>query len=231
MLNPDETKKWEASTDSVTALESMAFGRVNHNAVILLDGSVLIVGGVEKLPSGTCVFRTTPERFKPPEIFGGPAGWTWQQMDVQMSQRNYHSVAGLLPDGRVFSAGGMADEWSVELYGPPYMYKLPRPEILTEYTSPFAHGQQVPIDVKVRGGGEVDRVALVRIGTSTHAFDMSQRYICLPEPQLQPPANEVWSGLVTLPPNGFVAPPGWYMLTAIGGTFHTPSPAKWIKIE
>jgi hypothetical protein len=227
MVNPAANVPWDLS------LEPMADGRINHNAVILLDGSVLIVGGNDPVEEDVCEYRTTPERFKPPEIFGGPGAMTWKNMDPQIGERNYHSVAGLLPDGRVFSAGGSDPEnrYTVELYSPPYMFTLPRPVILTSFTSAFDHGTPLVFDVKVRGGGEVERVALVRIGTATHAFDMSQRYIELEVIQLTSLGNETWQVDSVLPPNGNVAPPGWYMLTAVGGLQQTPSAAKWIKLE
>ena len=39
--------------------------------------------------------------------------------------RGYHSVALLLPDGRVLSAGGDANARNAEIFSPPYLFKGP----------------------------------------------------------------------------------------------------------
>lgn len=52
--------------------------------------------------------------------------------------------------------------------------------------------------------------------------------------------NNQWQVTVHTPPDGNVAPPGWYMLTAAtqvdgypftGSAKYVPSEAKWIKLE
>lgn len=236
LVDPDDSQPWD-----ITGVEDMSYGRVNSNAVILLDGSVLLVGGLDHLPRGNCQPRRITERFKPEEVFGGSpfdVHWRWQDMDEQLGERGYHSVAGLLPDGRVFSAGGrwmtgLMDDWnSVELYSPPYMFSLqPRPVIIGSFTDSFVHGEPIDFDLKIRGGGELSRLALLRPGNATHAFDMSQRYIVLEEADTLYVGNDTWSVSADIPANPSAVPPGWYLLTAIGGPGKVPSAGKWVKIE
>ena len=230
MQDPNWMLAWQ------DCVPDMPEGRVNHNAVLLLDGSIFIVGGVEPVGSGACEFRTTPILLKPDEVFGDASSCTatFADMAVQTGLRQYHSVAGLLPDGRVFSAGGAepGNTHTVELWRPPYLFMTPRPEILTTFTASWSYGATVQFDVKLRNGNEIDRIALVRPCSVTHAFDMSQRYITLP--MVGAPVdlgNGEWRVTVLSPPDGFVAPPGWYMLTAVSEGLPIPSRGRWVKLE
>lgn len=243
MVDPDPFQTWEAVTP-------MPKGRVNHNAVILLDGSILLAGGEENV-GGTCEYRTTPLVYRPSEMFTTGAD-TYKAMVSQTSLRRYHSVAGLLPDGRAFSAGGaqqdlgggigvIGDPYTVELFSPPYAFQSPKPGILSSFDLPWQYGAEQVFDVRIRGGGEVARVALVGASSGTHAFDSTQRYVALhqsEEPMLL--GDDTWEVSVLVPPNGNVAPPGWYLLTVLAeasGPPSTPagslvpSAAKWIKID
>ena len=70
----------------------------------------------------------------------------------------------------------------------------------------------------------IGTVALLRPGAVTHAIDMNQRYV--------PLAFSIGSGVltVTAPPNGNIAPPGYYMLV-IANTAGVPSVAAWLRID
>jgi len=235
LLNPDTTTPWD-----IVGVEDMEYGRVNHNAVIQLDGSILVVGGLEpsQIEDGPCAPRKRAELFLPEELFPGDPGpdGRWKDMALQTAIRGYHSVAGLLPDGRVFSAGGFwpGNRYTVELYSPPYMFRAePRPAITsqTDVSHAYDYGESLDVFVKLRGGGTISRVALVRPGSTTHAFDMSQRYIVLAQTPPIQVGPDTWQTTVEIPDSGAVAPPGWYMLTAIGGPSELPSVARWLKIE
>ena len=62
-----------------------------------------------------------------------PAANAWRPGATAVVPRLYHSVALLLPDGRVITAGSNPhrrdDELRLELYHPPYLFRGPRPFI------------------------------------------------------------------------------------------------------
>ena len=71
-----------------------------------------------------------------------PGTDTWRTLATASVTRMYHSVALLLPDGRVVTAGGNPkqgthvewdhdpnEEMKIEIYSPPYLFKGPRPTI------------------------------------------------------------------------------------------------------
>ena len=70
-----------------------------------------------------------------------PATKTWRLGPAAIEDRGYHSTALLLPDGRVWSAGdekhplepggGWALTDTAEIYSPPYLFKGPRPKIVS----------------------------------------------------------------------------------------------------
>ncbi len=71
---------------------------------------------------------------------------------------------------------------------------------------------------------DIASVVLVRPGAPTHAFDMDQRLVKL--------SYTAGSGLlnVTAPPNGNIAPPGYYMLFILNAA-GVPSVAKFVQLS
>ena len=107
-------------------------------------------------------------------------------MAPEAEPRNYHSVAVLLPDGRVFSGGGglcgiLYDQPSrrADLLSPPYLFNSDgslrtRPDITSAPTS-AATGDTITVTT----GGPVSSFSMVRYGESTHSVDNDQRRIPL----------------------------------------------------
>ncbi len=139
----------------------------------------------------------------------------WTTLPRAHVPRNYHSVALLLPNGRVLTAGSNLDgqsggddvkEYRIEIYTPDYFHDVNRPEILTA-PSELNYGEI--FSVHVTAFERTERVALMRCGSVTHAWDGDQRYVGLH-------FSITDNGLsVVAPPNGGVAPPGPYMLWVI----------------
>ena len=143
--------------------------------------------------------------------------------------RLYHSVALLLPDATVWLAGGNPKRGGyvqqMEIYQPPYLFDstgalAARPSI-TGAPSAISYGNA--FSVQTPDAATINRVVLVRNGTVTHAFGMDQREVEL--------AFTVQSGslAVTAPPNGNIAPPGYYMLFLLNNS-GVPSVAKFVQV-
>lgn len=142
--------------------------RIDSNAVILPTGQILIVGGDHDLEESIKVPANTPLLYMPPEIGGYDTG-SWCPMADHSHPRTYHSVAGLLPDGRVFVAGGDYNEsgidarHSIELYRPPYFFWGPRPVISSVSHSTWDLLASPPVTINVTTASSsvgIERVCL-----------------------------------------------------------------------
>ena len=120
-------------------------------------------------------------------------------------------MALLLPDATVWLAGGnpaRATCKQMEIYQPAYLFNpdgtmATRPSI-TSAPSSISYGNT--FSVTTPDAANISSVVLVRNGTVTHAFGMDQREVGM--------SFTAGSGAltVTAPPNGNIAPPGYYML-------------------
>ncbi|HEX6200839.1 MAG TPA: galactose oxidase-like domain-containing protein [Thermoanaerobaculia bacterium] len=193
------TPKWGPP---VTLPDGLA--RVNGNVVALPDGTVFVSGG---RPLGG-----TPANGGACWIYD-PVAMTWQECDAVANRRGYHSVAVLLPDGRVATAGNECPADSTyEVFSPPYLFSsdgspAPRPQI-TGLPQQVHHGHDFTIDTP--SPTTITRVVLVRPMAVTHQTDSEQRVIQLTFHASGP--NE----LTATAPNGWhphsLAPRGWYMV-------------------
>ena len=182
------------------AASSMQIGRGHHNTVLLPDGSMVTVGGGVGIRDGN-QWAADPEQ-RQVELWD-PATNAWRLGASQSEARAYHSIALLLPDGRVISAGddvnGGIDRDTAEIYEPPYLFKGLRPTV-SSAPSTAKFGTTFAVDTP---NANVTRAALVAPGATTHANDMNQRYIPLTVAQrtggvtLTAPASPSWPPRVT----------------------------------
>lgn len=194
---------------------SMHYPRRQHNAVILPDGKVFISGG-----SSAGGFDTSTSPVLPTEMWD-PATGQFTVMASIAVYRGYHSTALLLPDGRVLSAGGNVAGPNAQTYSPPYLFDGARPTISSAPTS-VGYGQTVFVGTP--DATSITKVSWIRIGSTTHTFDESQRYMRLNFTQGTNGLN------VTMPANGNIAPPGYYMLFILNSS-GVPSVAKIVQIS
>jgi hypothetical protein len=158
-----------------------------------------------------------------------PATNAFSSAGANASQRLYHSVALLLTDATVWVAGGNPFRGTynntIEIYQPAYLFNADgtlatRPSI-TNAPSSISYGNT--FNVQTPDAANIADVVLVRNGTVTHAFGTDQR-----EVEMSFTTN---SGAVTVtaPPNGNIAPPGYYMLFLLNSA-GVPSLANFVQI-
>jgi hypothetical protein len=205
---------------------NMSAGRIEMNAVILPDGSVLAVGGSLN-DEDTSTASLNADLLGPDP--NNPGKYIFSSAGANTYPRLYHSVALLLPDATVWLAGGNPQRGSyvqqMEIYQPPYLFDsngtlATRPSI-TSAPSSISYGNTFP--VQTPDAVNINRVVLVRNGTVTHAFGMDQR-----EVELSFTAQS-GSLTVTAPPNGNIAPPGYYMLFLLNSS-GVPSVATFVQV-
>lgn len=231
------TEVGDLSTDPPTNTlgPSMASPRWHHNGVLLPSGEVLAVGG--GLYDNVIAHGQPNVAVMPAEVYD-PASNAWTTLADMGVERMYHSTALLLPDGRVLAGGHVplpnpfqagrdtynpqVQEKRLEIFEPPYLFRGPRP-LLLEVDGEATYGQAI----RVVANGAIDQFVLMRPGATTHAWDSDQRGIVLEHMQ-----NADGSYSVTMPPEAVVAPPGNYMLFAMGpGTGgQVPSVAQFVHL-
>ncbi len=195
---------------TVLPVAPMQYARGFHNSVVLPNGQVIVIGGMPN-PVAFSDFNAVLA----PELWD-PTTKTWSSLASMQVPRNYHSVALLLPDGRVFSGGGGlcencgANHPDAQIYSPPYLFNsdgtlADRPTINTA-SSTAVYGSTI----QVTANREVSNFSLVRFSTVTHTVNNDQRRI---------PLTFTTAGTnsynLEIPTDAGVAPPGYYMLFAL----------------
>jgi chitodextrinase len=183
---------------------SMNFARAYHTLTLLPDGSVLVTGGGPDSASTGVANAVLPAEIWSPDTE------TWKIVASLHGPRLYHSLALLMPDGRVWISGGgrtvdgaqPTDQLNNEFYSPAYLFKGARPTI-TSAPATLQYGSQ--FTVQTPDAANIAKVTLLRFGAVTHTFNTGQRYL--------PLSFTAGSGAltVTAPANNLAAP-GNYLL-------------------
>ena len=192
----------------------MHTARRQLNATMLPDGTVLITGGSSGAGFDNAAAPAyTAERWD-------PAQNSFTELASATRYRGYHSIALLLPDGRVLSSGGNTEP-NAEVFSPPYLFKGARP-VVTSSPSSITYGQSFSVDTP--DATSITAVTLVRLSAVTHAFNMNQRFLRLAFSQTP-------GGLtVTAPSVANIAPPGDYMLFVLNAA-GVPSIAPIVRLD
>lgn len=212
------TRQWSAGP-------ALNLARMYHNAVILADGSLLVVGG-----QNGGVSRLAAETLKNPT--GPNPTWLLDEFNMD-SARDYHSTAALMRDGRVIVAGGQSlgsgfPNPSAQIYRPHYfnLNQAKRP-VITDAPGVFPYRPTPPTSVQIKWEAaqhtSIAKVHLIKLASVTHGIDMDQRLVPLGF------SADNGTLIVELPLNGNHAPPGWYMLFIVNDE-GCPSEGKYVQV-
>jgi hypothetical protein len=230
--NTTEVIDLSAGSPSWTARANMSTGRLQMNAVLLPNGKVLLSGG--------SVNNETPDTLGKTADLYDPSTNVMGSGGTASYSRLYHSTAFLLPDATVASLGsnpGARGKYvtAIEIYTPPYLYDsndnlvtTGRPSITGVPGGPIGYGSG--FSVTYTSSSPIASAVLARPGSTTHAFDMDQRIVGLCGASPQPACTGSGTLSLTAPPNGNIAPPGFYMLFLLDSA-GVPSKAQWVDLE
>jgi hypothetical protein len=217
------------STPAWVRMGDMPSGaRVEGNSVLLPNGKVLVQGG-SRVNNDATTATLGADLFDP--VSGSWSSTNPGGAGFATFARMYHSVALLLPDATVATAGsnprrGTYDN-HIEIYSPAYLFNADgspatRPVITG---APLSIGyNSVPFQVQTPDALNIGSVVLVKPGSDTHAYDMEQRLVGLP---FTATASVL---MVNAPPNSNVAPPGYYMLFVLNQA-GVPSVATFVLVS
>lgn len=231
----DLDPEWESAA-------SMCFPRRLHQMVLLPNGKVFAAGGL-KATEDPGPEDPLDEEVLMTELYD-PSMNSWTEMAPLAFYRLYHSTMFLLPDARVVMAGNFVNPQTdpntippppteilvqlgatltAQIYSPPYLFdesgdygKRPvidsAPEVI-HYGETFSIVSNQPINA----------ASLIRLPAVTHTFNQNQRYIPLTLTGEEP------DYFLTAPANGYIAPPGYYMLFVLSNG--VPSVAAMVRLE
>jgi hypothetical protein len=186
--------------------------RNNVSAVLLPDGNVFVCGGTAD-PSAPCA------------MFDHDAD-SWTEMARLNYRKQYHSVAVLLPSGKVAATGGSnfgGGSNVIEIFSPPYLFRGPRPHITS---APAQVDFGTTFDIDTPHADEIKKIVIIRPMAVTHQTDTEQRVIELS-------FKRHGHTLKAKAPNPHVphhSPRGYYMLFILNGT-GVPSEAKFVRLH
>jgi hypothetical protein len=203
-------------TGTLTAgqAETATQGKMYVSAVILPDGNVFETGGG---------LHNRADPVYEASMYNPVTNTFTAGMATDPMPRTYHSTAFLLPDGRVMAFGNNPGNGTfdthISVYSPPYLFKGARPQILSLNSDYWGYGGTTTITVDTA----ITRAELIRPEAVTHSSDPNQRFVELP---MSVNGNMITLNLTS---NPNIAPPGWYMLFALGAN-GVPSVAKWVHV-
>jgi hypothetical protein len=220
--NTTELIDLSAATPKWVYGPNMSQARIEMNATILPNGKVVALGGSLNDEDTTTASLNA-------DLYD-PATNTFSSAGQNAYARLYHSNSLLLPDATVLFIGGNPArgtyEQHIEIYSPAYLFNAngsfaTRPSITGVPSTGIGYGSA--FQVQTPDAANISSVVLMRAGTPTHAFDMEQRYVGL--------SFTAGSGVlnVTAPPNGNIAPQGYYMLFLVNAA-GVPSVAQFVQL-
>jgi hypothetical protein len=213
--------------------------RMHVNAVLLPDRTVLACGGGVSREASVQTRVVDPLGGR--EVFEAEiydvANNTWTITAPATIARLYHSVALLLPDGRVVAAGGNPDkgmqvpwlppdpleEMRLEIFSPPYLFKKKSRPTILNVQEDFSYG--VSVRIRATAPKLIKWISLIAAGLTTHSFNCTQRVVDMPFTVSLPDTLNA-----QVPVDHSHAPPGWYMLFVTDND-GVPSVGIWVHLS
>ena len=138
-------------------------------------------------------------------------------------------VSGSIPNSNPAARGAYPFEYRVEIFTPPYLVNNPTRPVINSCKSSLAYGESFTIEITTPGNGvDAIRVVAVNSGFKTHNVDSQQRLVVLKQTNQAQSVGNAITLTVSAPPNGGVAPPGYYMIFVVYDG--VPSVASWAQI-
>jgi galactose oxidase-like protein/Kelch motif protein len=161
-------------------VQPRVFPRTFHNSVVLPNGQIVIVGGMN-----VALTISDVTAIMMPELWD-PQSETFTRLAPLQTPRTYHSEALLLPDGRVFVGGGglcymgttpCSNHPDAEILTTPHLLNADgaaagRPAIAS---APAAAG--LGSTIMVTTDSDIVQFDLVRMAATTHSVNNDQRRI------------------------------------------------------
>lgn len=212
------------ATPVVASAAPMAQSRAFANSVILPNGEVMVVGG-----TNVGAFGSDAGTIYTPEIWN-PASRQWRSVADAAVPRNYHSLALLLPDGRVWSGGGglyadsTIDHQDAQIYTPGPLFNADgtaamRPQIAA---APDRIGPGAAF--RVNASPDVQYFSFIRMSSLTHSVSTDLRHLRFTHTVASPGEY-----VLNAPNNINVLTPGYWMLFAVNAS-GAWSPSRIIQV-
>ncbi|KAJ7536176.1 hypothetical protein O6H91_12G058900 [Diphasiastrum complanatum] len=229
-------------TSPVWNMETMPFPRNMGDMILLPSRDVLIINGAQAGSQGfglawfPCF---NPLLYQPKVI----QGLRFMVLSPTTVARMYHSTANLLPDGRILLAGSNSHyfytfdgdfptELRLEAFSPEYLspdLASLRPTIIG---TPVFLFHNLDFTVTITSPSpltDIVELNLISAPFTTHSYAQGQRLLQLSVLNPVPLGDNSYSITGSAPPNGNVAPAGYYMLFAVNQG--VPSIAVWVQVR
>ncbi|MBA3457040.1 MAG: DUF1929 domain-containing protein [Deltaproteobacteria bacterium] len=199
--------------------------RSRASTVMMPDGRILVIGGYvedasDPAPRNAYGYTSLVDVWDP----GRDA---WRRLTSIEVAREYHAMPVVLPDGRIFVAGGEGQPGNepaasvAEVFSPPYLARGPRPRIGMITETDLRRGGSLTIDLA--SDEQVTEVVMMGTNATTHFMDSGTgRYESLAFEQI---------GLhvtARVPGEPGRAIPGWYLVFVL--VDDVPSVARIMRL-
>ncbi|KAK6939379.1 Glyoxal oxidase, N-terminal [Dillenia turbinata] len=228
-------------------METMPIPRTMGDMILLPNGNVLIINGVQNGAAGWELGRNavlSPVLYQP----DNPVGSRFEVQNPSTIARAYHSTAILLRDGQVLVGGSnphkkyeftnviFPTELSLEAFSPDYLnagVSNLRPQILSPRTqSQVGYGQNLLVRFSLAGQVNTSAISVTMVAPSftTHSFSQSQRLLVLSGiGKILLNGKNIFQMQVITPGSGNLAPAAFYMFYVVHQGI--PSPGIWVQLQ